>query len=290
MKKEHFITVLGILALCACMGLAVQQRWRFPLVNTAVNSILLPFNRGVLWIYDGVAGFAADRRTNAALQKENAALKKEIESLRGVEFRLARTEAENERLTAMAGYKAAHPEQTLLPARVLGISLGDLHEYFFLDKGAADGIRTDMMVTTGLGVAGAVDQVYPHYSRFLLISGNRSRIGVKVLRPQSRAVGVLTGNGPNRGFLQAEYFGRDDDLKPGDLLVTSGIGGKYPAGLLVGTVRSVQNDVTGLQKRAQVEPAAELDCLDRVFVILYEDESLRVKKEMHEAGAGGTLP
>lgn len=284
MKKEHFITVLGVLALCACMGLAVQQRWRFPLVNTAVNSVLLPFNRVVLWFHDGAERFAEERRTNAALQAENAALKKELASLRSAEFRLVRAEADNQRMTELIGYKGAHPEQKLLPARVVGIGLGDLHESLFLDKGARDGIKEDMVVITGTGVAGVVDQVYAHYSRFLLISGNRSRIGVRVLRPPSRAIGVLTGNGPIRGLLQAEYFGRDDDLKPGDLLVTSGIGGKYPSDLPVGTVHSVQSDETGLQKRAQVEPAAGLATLERVFVILYEDEGLRIKKEIQEAG------
>ena len=284
MKKRHFLVLLGTSVLVLCMALAVQQRWRFPLINGAVNAVLLPFNKALLRVHDQVAAWGEACRTKEALQTENAALKKELASFRSAEFRIARLEAENQRLAALAEYKEAHPEQTLLPARVLGVSLGDLHEYFFLDKGAEDAVKPDMVVTDGAGVAGVVDQVYPHYSRFMLISGRRSRMGVKVLRPSSRAVGVLTGNGPNSALLQAEYFGRDDDLRTGDRLVTSGIGGKYPAGLYVGKVVEVKGDMTGLQKVALVEPAAGLASPDKVYVILREDESLRLHKERKEAG------
>ena len=285
MKKQQFVTVLAVLGLCACMVLAVHQRWRFPLVNAVVNTVLLPVNGAVRQISDGLASFRDSRRLNATLQDENSRLKKELDNLRSAEYRLKLLETENKELQAMAGYKQQRDELMLLPARVIGVSLGDLHEFFYLDKGSTDGVRPDMVVTTSAGVAGVVDQVYRHYSRFMLISASQSRMGVRVLRRESRAVGVLTGQGPNRSLLQAEYFGRDDDVLPGDMLVTSGIGGKFPAGLCIGTVSSVEADVTGLQKLARIEPAADLSHPDRVFVILQEDMKRRIEKEIaKEAG------
>ena len=285
MKKQQFVTVLAVLGLCACMVLAVHQRWRFPLVNAVVNTVLLPVNGAVRQISDGLASFRDSRRLNATLQEENSRLKKELDNLRSAEYRLKLLETENKELQAMAGYKQQRDELTLLPARVIGVSLGDLHEFFYLDKGSTDGVRPDMVVTTSAGVAGVVDQVYRHYSRFMLISASQSRMGVRVLRRESRAVGVLTGQGSNRSLLQAEYFGRDDDVLPGDMLVTSGIGGKFPAGLCIGTVSSVEADVTGLQKLARIEPAADLSHPDRVFVILQEDMKRRIEKEIaKEAG------
>ena len=285
MKKQQFVTVLAVLGLCACMVLAVHQRWRFPLVNAVVNTVLLPVNGAVRQISDGLASFRDSRRLNATLQEENSRLKKELDNLRSAEYRLKLLETENKELQAMAGYKQQRDELMLLPARVIGVSLGDLHEFFYLDKGSTEGVRPDMVVTTSAGVAGVVDQVYRHYSRFMLISASQSRMGVRVLRRESRAVGVLTGQGSNRSLLQAEYFGRDDDVLPGDMLVTSGIGGKFPAGLCIGTVSSVEADVTGLQKLARIEPAADLRHPDRVFVILQEDMKRRIEKEIaKEAG------
>ena len=289
MKKQQFVTVLAVLGMCACMVLAVHQRWRFPLVNAVVNTVLLPVNAAVRQVNDAVVSFRENRRLNATLQEENSRLKKELDSLRSAEYRLKQLEAENTELLAMAGYRKQKDELMLLPARVIGVSLGDLHEFFFLDKGSADGVLSGMVVTTSEGMAGVVDQVYRHYSRFMLISASRSRIGIRVLRKESRAVGVLTGKGPNRSLLQGEYFGRDDDVQTGDMLVTSGIGGKYPAGLFVGTVRGVEADVTGLQKLVQIEPAADLSRLDRVFVILQEDVKRRIEKEIAEE-AGEAKP
>ena len=289
MKKQQFVTMLAVLALCACMVLAVHQRWRFPLVNAAVNTVLLPVNAAVRQLSDAVSSLRESWRLNTALQEENSRLRKELGNLRSAEYRLKLLETENKELQAMAGYKQQREELTLLPARVIGVSLGDLHEFFFLDKGKADGVRSDMVVTTSEGVAGVVDQVYRHYSRFMLLSANRSRMGVKVLRRESRAVGVLTGLGSNRSLLQAEYFGRDDDVRPGDILVTSGIGGKYPTGLCIGTVSSVEADATGLQKLVQIEPAADLSHPDRVFVILQEDMKQRIENEIAEE-AGGARP
>ena len=289
MKKQQFVTVLAVLGMCACMVLAVHQRWRFPLVNAVVNTVLLPVNAVVRQINDAVVSFRENQRLNATLQEENSRLKKELEALRSAEYRLKQLEAENTELLAMAGYRQQRDDLKLLPARVIGVSLGDLHEFFFLDKGSADGVLAGMVVTTSEGMAGVVDQVYRHYSRFMLISANRSRIGIRVLRKESRAVGVLTGQGPNLSLLQGEYFGRDDDVQTGDMLVTSGIGGKYPAGLFVGTVRGVEADVTGLQKLVQIEPAADLSRPDRVFVILQEDVKRRIEKEIAEE-AGEAKP
>ena len=282
MKKQQFVTVLAVLGLCACMALAVHQRWRFPLVNAVVNTVLLPFNEAVRFVSDQASSFRDSSRLNATLQEENAKLKAELDALRNAEYRLKLMETENKELLAMAGYKQQNDRLTLLSARVVGVSLGDLHEYFFLDKGAADGVREDMVITSSEGIAGVVDQVYRHYSRFMLVSASQSRIGVKVLRRESRAVGVVTGKGVARALLQAEYFSRDDDIQVGDMLVTSGIGGKYPSGLYVGKVREVETDVTGLQKLARIEPAANLNHLDRVFVVLREDVRRQIENEIKE--------
>ena len=162
MKKQQFVTVLAVLGLCACMVLAVHQRWRFPLVNAVVNTVLLPVNGAVRQISDGLASFRDSRRLNATLQEENSRLKKELDNLRSAEYRLKLLETENKELQAMAGYKQQRDELMLLPARVIGVSLGDLHEFFYLDKGSTDGVRPDMVVTTSAGVAGVVDQVYRH--------------------------------------------------------------------------------------------------------------------------------
>ena len=90
MKKQQFVIVLAVLALVACMALAVSQRWRFPLVNRAVGAVLLPVNGVVLFVHDKVASFGASRRLNSTLQEENAQLKSRLGHLDSAEYRIAR--------------------------------------------------------------------------------------------------------------------------------------------------------------------------------------------------------
>ena len=167
----------------------------------------------------------------------------------------------------------------------MGFDLGDLHEYFFLDKGFGDGIREDMLVTTSAGLAGIVGEVYDHYSRVRYISSSRSRIGVKVQRYGSDAVGVLAGHGPTSANLQMLSIGQNADIREGDLIVTNGLGGKYPAGVYIGKVLKAGLDPVGLQKTAEIEPAANLRVLDKVFVVLHVDEASLIAREIREAKA-----
>ena len=139
MKKQQFVMVLAVLSLCACMVLAVHQRWRFPLVNAVVNTVLLPVNTIVRQISDGLVSFRDSQRLNATLQEENSRLKQELDNLRSAEYRLQLLETENKELQAMAGYKQQRDELKLLPARVVGMSLGDLHEFFFWIKAVLTG-------------------------------------------------------------------------------------------------------------------------------------------------------
>ena len=83
MKKQQFVTTLAVLGLCACMVLAVHQRWRFPLVNAVVNTVLLPVNAVVRQFSDAVSSFRDSQRLNATLQEENRQLKKELDPAAG---------------------------------------------------------------------------------------------------------------------------------------------------------------------------------------------------------------
>ena len=98
MKKQQFVTVLAVLGLCACMVLAVHQRWRFPLVNAVVNTVLLPVNAVVRQFSDAVSSYRDSQRLNATLQEENRRLKKELDNLRSAEYRLKLLETENHEL------------------------------------------------------------------------------------------------------------------------------------------------------------------------------------------------
>ena len=268
MKKQELLIVLAVLMCVAMTALAIQQRARFPLVNRMVAAVVGPVNGTMLKLHDSLVNMEENNRSKASLQAENLALKRQLDQLTGAAFRIENLEAENALLNKLVGYKDAHQEQKLLPARVIALNMGELRDACLVDKGQEDGVQQGMLIIAGSGLAGVVDEVYPSSSRMTIISSSRTRIGARVLRAESRAVGVVTGRSLTGATLKLQYLPREADIKEGDSIVTSGVGGKYPPGIYIGTVGKVEVDAGGLQKLAQVTPAANLTSLEKVFILV----------------------
>ena len=268
MKKQELLIVLAVLMCMAMTALAIQQRARFPLINRMVAAVVGPVNGTMLKLHDSLVNMEENNRTKASLQAENIALKQQLDQLTGAAFRIENLEAENALLNKLVGYKNAHQEQKLVPARVIALNMGELRDACLVDKGREDGVQQGMLIIAGSGLAGVVDEVYPSSSRMTIISSSRTRIGARVLRAESRAVGVVTGRSLTGATLKLQYLPREADIKEGDSIVTSGVGGKYPPGIYIGTVGKVEVDAGGLQKLAQVTPAANLTSLEKVFILV----------------------
>jgi rod shape-determining protein MreC len=267
MKKQELLIVLAVLMCMAMTALAIQQRARFPLINRMVAAVVGPVNGTMLKLHDSLVNMEENNRTKASLQAENIALKQQLDQLTGAAFRIENLEAENALLNKLVGYKNAHQEQKLVPARVIALNMGELRDACLVDKGREDGVQQGMLIIAGSGLAGVVDEVYPSSSRMTIISSSRTRIGARVLRAESRAVGVVTGLSLTGTTLKMQYLPREADIKDGDSIVTSGVGGKYPSGIYIGTVSKIEVDAGGLQKLAQIKPAANLASLEKVFIL-----------------------
>ncbi len=272
MKKQELLVVLGVLMCVSLAALAIQQRARFPLVNRLVAAVAGPVNGTVLKLHDSLVSMEENNRSKASLQAENSALKKQLDQLTGAAFRIENLEAENALLNKLVGYKETHQEQKLLPARIIALNMGELRDACLVDKGQEDGVQQGMLIIAGSGLAGVIEEVYPSTSRMTIISSSRTRIGARVLRADSRAVGVVTGRSLTGTALKLQYLPREADIKEGDRIVTSGVGGKYPPGIYIGTVGKVEVDAGGLQKLAQINPAANLTSLEKVFILIDIDE------------------
>ena len=105
----------------------------------------------------------------------------------------------------------------------------------------------------------------------------RTAIGVIVQRPESRVASVIKGNGNHPDEPRLVDVARDGDVLDGDALITSGYGGIYPKGLLVGHVVRIENDAEGFVKNAIVQPSANFRNIEEVFVILRSREGDPVK-------------
>jgi len=192
---------------------------------------------------------------NAELSARVADLEAELSSLKE---RYAGLRRERELRSA---YAAGHrPEQM---AHVIGVDMGGWLSCLTVDRGKADGVRARDVAVTREGVAGQVYAVAEHTARILPITDPASGVAVRVQR--SREAGVLKGVGSWRCELL--YLGPQAQVRTGDVLLTAGTGGVFPAGLRVGTVISVAPDPNTSGKRAVVQPAARLQNIEEVLVL-----------------------
>jgi rod shape-determining protein MreC len=155
----------------------------------------------------------------------------------------------------------------LLAARVVGFNPGGLTGNIVIDRGAGDGIKRDMSVITAEGLVGSVAEVYPYAARVELILHPKSAVGGIVQRASSRVSGILVGNASTPMLPNLLNLARDADIQVGDTILTSGFGGIFPKGLVIGVVARVSNAEGGLLKYAQIQPTVDFERLEEVMVI-----------------------
>lgn len=198
-----------------------------------------------------------------ALIRKNQELETSLRQLRVLEAKLQEVEAENERLRDLLGFQEHSPGEY----RVVEVYGRDPSKWFSsvsIAAGREQGIEPDAAVVSEAGLVGRVLSVGENESTVLLLTDPESGVGAVVQR--SRDLGVVLGGGGPQS-LTARFFSKDADVRVGDRIVTSGMGSKFPEGLLIGEVVSVRIPQPGLVKEAIVKPSVDFEHLEEVMVV-----------------------
>lgn len=253
-----------LLALALLLGMAL---WNpdpvLSVVRGTVHTVLWPFEKAFSFVafeFRGAGDFLA---SIGGLKRENEALVEENIRLRAENASLASLRAENEALRESAGIEIRKRFE-LLPGQVIARGGEARQGAIIVDRGAAHGVRSGMPAIVGEGVLiGVVDEVYPASARVTLLSGSQSTIGGTTV--EHSAKGIVRGD---RGLgIAYDMVLQSDTLRPGDRVVTSGIGGDMPSGLLVGTVGQVRDSEDRLFRRSGITSPADFESLRFVFLI-----------------------
>lgn len=188
------------------------------------------------------------RRLNTSLLLENS--------------RLREAYLENQRLRALLGFKSRSRTE-LIPARVLGHQANGFIHAILLDAGQADGIRKNMPLVTADGLVGQVYEVTDGYALGQLLIDRNFKVSVRVQR--SRVTGIVGWAGGNRCVLREVPL--RSDVRPGDVVVTSGYSAIYPPGIRVGVVSKVHSPETGLFMDVEVFPQVDFGTLEEVCAL-----------------------
>lgn len=201
------------------------------------------------------------------LEAENAALKKEIEELNTKLIDYYQVKLENEQFRSVLELKEENKDFQFVSAAVIGRDPNDLFYSFYIEKGESSGISLNDPVITNSGVVGWISSVNASYSKVTtILSADTSIAAVDKLNRES---GVLSSDikYADQGIIKLGYLTVDTLVKPGDIIVTSGLGGIYPKDLPVGKVQEVMPEEYDVSYCATVKPLVDVKTVRDVFVI-----------------------
>ncbi|MEN9575601.1 MAG: hypothetical protein RL514_3456 [Verrucomicrobiota bacterium] len=275
LRKPQYIA-LGIVALAGLIFLSLPES-AANRVKLTLTGLFLP-----LFGFTESAQSVARRAGNSVVPRED--LVRELEQLRAekqrLEFNLAQAQEavrENERLRKQAGFPARLPWK-LKPARVIARDPANWWRTVFIDVGSKDGVRVDMPVITPDGLAGRIATVGTTRSQVVLLGDQNCRAAARVSETQENGIIMPYADDPT--IVTLTYLSRGSavkagqsivtsglELKPGNHVLTSGLGGVFPAGIRVGEIVDVRNVGYGLHQAARVKLAVTLNALDQVWVV-----------------------
>ena len=269
LEKRGLWLLLAIAVVAVTLAaMSIFSSTASPLGNI-VGVITSPFRSAAQSVadwYNEKQDYFADNR---ALRAANEELKHQIAEMQA-DVRDAETALEeNERYREMLGLREKHRSFELESARVLNRSRSNWTSSLTLNCGTDYGIAVgDCVITERYELVGVVSEAGYNWCTVLTVIDTDSSLGARVFRTGD--VGLAQGDFAlmGQGLLELSYLPNEgSQLLPGDLVLSSGLGGYYPADLTIGSVREVRTDDSGAASYAVVQPAADLETLTQVFVV-----------------------
>ena len=250
-----FLIVGGILAL-ALGGY-------FSSASSVLSQSLIEVQTWVSQRYLTIRDIASAPSDVVSLQNRNSQLEAEISGLQTQVIQLQQQLKDTEVLAALVDFSQSNPESVYKAASVVGRDPSPFLHYVIINVGSNDGIRRGMPVVTNQGLVGRIDAVIADASRVQLVTDPSSAVNVRLQNADTDAllVGSVTGD------VSLEMISQDIEVQEGDVVLTSGLGGDYPADLLVGQLINLRKRDYELFQQATVQSTVDFARLEIVLVI-----------------------
>lgn len=258
-KWKRLLVIVGFL-LCFIILQSRNEEISGPfkgLLGNVVNPVVYAAGS----FFAGIGGLWHSYVDLVGVRAQNDEYKKQIDNLTLENVLLKEKVSQSERLHALLRFNEAYDFSTVA-SNVIGASDGYV-KHIVIDRGSSDGVEKDDPVIGFQGLVGRVSRTYATTSEVGVILNISSN--VSVMNSRTRAVGILRGDG--RGHLFIDYYDRLDDVVPGDVIITSGLGRLFPKGIPVGRVSKVIKARTGLFQSVYVEQDEDFYKLENVFVV-----------------------
>jgi rod shape-determining protein MreC len=282
-RRYHLFIFIILLLLFALvlMSLRAQQRKGVDFFDALLMEICSPFQKASTFVSKTIRGTFQQYVFLVNLEKENRMLKQKVAGLQAETHQIKEMRLANDRLRHLLQFREKN-SSSMIGAEVIGQDPSSWFKSVTIDKGERDGVKRGMAVVSPTGIIGQILKTAPHYATVLLITDYNSAIDSIVQRTRAKA--IVEGKGENR--CQLKYLLRTEEVAVGDTVVTSGLGGNFPKGLMVGEIKKVDKKGHGIFQHAELVPSVDFTQIEEVFVIMdplpsllpQEEKTKKVKK------------
>ncbi len=258
--------IIAVLLL-SMVVVSAADRGRVTFFEDIAGMFITPLQNLVTTVSSKGGDFVAVFTENSELKSENEKLKTELASVMQALRDAQEYKLENESLKGILGIKESNPEFVFEQALVVANSQEGYSHILTLNRGSVNGIEKRDLVITTEGVVGYISEIGTTWCKVVTLFDSSCEIGALVTRTQD--IGVIEGDFSlaSDGKCKVSYLSNEVTLASGDSIVTSGIGGVFPSGLLVGNVAEIKPEAHGISQYAVIEPSVDFSDLKNVFVI-----------------------
>lgn len=257
MFKKKLLLFLFIILTIGLM--TYQSRTKHFLPFQFLNTPLIRFQAFLSSLKDSVK---APFKVMLLREEENSRLKAELDKLLKEKQKYEEAFLENRRLKQLLSLKEKE-QRYVAAARVIARGFDQWSNTFVLDKGLSAGIQEDMTAITTKGLVGKISEVSNSYSYLLLLTDINFSVAVRL--QEGRTEGIISGTGLRK--CQLKYIPYDEEVKVGDVLITSGLDSLFPKGIPVGYVSKVNKKGSSLFKNIEVTPLADNRTIEEVIIL-----------------------
>ncbi len=267
-KNKPLLILIIAALLLGVLALATSGNRTATWVENAVGTVTTPVQSFAAEASAAITGFFQRIFKTTDADQENEQLRVKLAQYEQIENQLKDEQLENERLRALLKYAEEQQFGSYITARVIAKDQGVWFKVFTINAGRRQGVEEDMPVVNAAGLVGRVTEVGATWSKVTAILDTTSAVSVMVERTRDNGMvrGLLKGD--NSEQLELYYLPAGSDLVPGDVIVTNGMGGIFPKGIVVGTVIEVSRQSADTQAgNAILQPAADFRHIEEVMVL-----------------------
>nr|WP_106780140.1 rod shape-determining protein MreC [Lysinibacillus timonensis] len=296
LNKKIILLLVGLILIVALISFSLRDRQNATLPEQFIKDTVGLVQSFVAKPANYITGIFNDINALLNTYEENKRLKMRLEDFAVLQSEVNILQSENQSLREIVEKEDSLRDYTPIQATVIARNPDQWEEKIILDKGSSHGIELNMAVMTAQGLIGKISLVTPLTSEVELLQTNNPnfRVSAVVQGENKEIFGLVEGYDSERNELILKRIDSSLDVKEGQLVISSGLGGIFPKGILIGEITEVTTDDFGLTKMAYVKPAADFSMLQDVIIAkrsiitnVEHEEQIKIGTEAEKASSEG---